>query len=137
MTTENTTSSTIKSTVIYIEDNPANLRLVSQLLSNYRKNINLLTAPEPSLGLDLIDLHLPDLILLDINLPGMDGYEVLENLKQRPAVCNIPVIAISANAMKKDVDKGMAAGFGDYITKPIDIKVLLNAVDLVLQKEEH
>lgn len=131
MATEKNTSSTIKSTVIYIEDNPANLRLVSQLLSNYRKNINLLTAPEPGLGLDLIDLHVPDLILLDINLPGMNGYEVLEILKQRPAVCNIPVIAISANAMKKDVDKGMAAGFGDYITKPIDIKVLLNAVDQI------
>ncbi|HEC13952.1 MAG TPA: response regulator, partial [Acidiferrobacteraceae bacterium] len=73
--------------------------------------------------------HQPDLILLDINLPGMDGFEVLKRLRQRGSTCKTPVIAISANAMPKDVQAAMDAGFDGYITKPIDVKALLHAVD--------
>lgn len=118
--------------VLYIEDNPANLRLVAQLLGR-RPNIHLWSAHEPFLGLELAAEHEPDLILLDINLPGMDGYAVLKELRQRDATRNTPVIAISANAMPKDIEKGMAAGFDDYITKPIDVKELLGAVESTLQ----
>lgn len=117
--------------VLYIEDNPANLRLVAQLLGR-RPNIHLWSAHEPFLGLELAAEHKPDLILLDINLPGMDGYEVLRELRKREATVNTPVLAISANAMPKDIEKGMAAGFDEYITKPIDVKQLLNAVEAVL-----
>jgi len=117
--------------VLYIEDNPANLRLVSQLLGS-RSNIHMWSAHEPLLGLELAAEHKPDLILLDINLPGMDGYEVLKQLRQQEVTRDTFIIAISANAMPKDIEMGMAAGFDDYITKPIDIKALLHSVDEAL-----
>ncbi len=122
----------LQHTILYIEDNPANLRLVSQLLGRL-PNIHLWSAPEPLLGLELAMEHKPDLILLDINLPGMNGFEVLKELQQREETSNTPVIAVSANAMPKDIKKGMNAGFIEYITKPIDLKSLLQAVESVLQ----
>ena len=114
-------------TVLYIEDNPANLRLVNQLLGR-QSNIHMWSAHEPLLGLELAAEHQPDLILLDINLPGLSGYEVLKHLRQSTTTRHIPVIAISANAMPKDIEKGKQAGFDDYITKPIDINLLLDTV---------
>jgi len=115
-------------TVLYIEDNPANLRLVTQLLGR-RKNIHLLSAHEPYLGLDISVEHKPDLILLDINLPGMDGYELLSKLRRKEETKDISVVAISANAMPDDIEKGMKAGFYAYITKPINVVELLKVVD--------
>jgi len=97
-------------------------------------NIHMWTASEPMLGLELAVEHNPDLILLDINLPGMSGYEVLDFLRQREGTQDTPVIAISANAMPIDIKRGMDAGFDDYITKPIDINRLLIAVDEHLKK---
>jgi PAS domain S-box-containing protein len=122
-------------TVLYIEDNPANLRLVAQVLAR-RSNIHLWSAHEPLLGLELAAEHRPNLILLDINLPGMDGYGVLKHLRQREETRHTPVIAISANAMPRDIEKGMAAGFDGYITKPINVGTLLQAVDDVLLEQE-
>jgi len=121
------------STVLYIEDNPANLRLVNMLFGGL-SHIHLFSAHEPYLGLELAEHHKPDLILLDINLPGMSGYEVLEKLKQHRDTADIPVIAISANAMAKDIQKGLDAGFIEYITKPIDVKKLLQVVESMLLK---
>lgn len=118
-------------TVLYIEDNPANLRLVTQLLGR-RSDIKMLSAEDPFLGLELAMEYQPDLVLLDINLPGIDGYEVLKYLRQRDSTRDKPVIAISANAMPRDIKKGLKAGFDDYITKPIDIKILLQTVDVHL-----
>ena len=115
-------------TVLYIEDNPANLRLVTQLLGRL-PNIHMWSAHEPKLGLELAIQHRPDLILLDINLPGMDGYEVLKILKQHDETSGSRVIAISANAMPRDIEKGLNAGFIDYITKPIDISAFLATID--------
>ena len=120
-------------TVLYIEDNPANLRLVSQLLGR-RDDINMLCAEEPLLGLELALEHELDLILLDINLPGINGFEVLKHLRQRDTTRDKPVIAVSANAMPKDVEKGLEAGFNDYVTKPIDVKALLLTVEKHLLK---
>lgn len=117
-------------TVLYIEDNPANLRLVSQLLAK-QKFIHMWTAHEPMLGLELATAKRPDLILLDINLPGMDGYGVLSELKKRDETRDITVIAISANAMPTDIEKGLKAGFDHYITKPIDLDALLKAIKSV------
>lgn len=117
--------------VLYIEDNPANLRLVTQLLSRL-PNLHMWTAHEPKLGLELAASHNPDLILLDINLPGLNGFEVLKLLKERKQTRNTPVIAISANAMPRDIENGIEAGFDDYITKPININELLSAVDKYL-----
>ena len=115
-------------TILYIEDNPANLRLVTQVLGRL-PNIRLWSAHEGKLGLELAMEYVPDLILLDINLPGLNGYDVLERLKQHKSTAEIPVIAISANAMTKDIERGYAAGFNEYITKPIDINKLISSVD--------
>lgn len=120
-------------TVLYIEDNPANLRLVTQLLSRL-PNLHMWSAHEPLLGLEVAVDKEPDLILLDINLPGIDGFEVLKLLKQHSVTRDIPVIAISANAMPKDIERGFDAGFVDYITKPININQLLVTVDEHLSK---
>jgi len=120
--------------ILYIEDNPANLRLVTQLLSR-RPNILMWSAPEPMLGLELAAEHKPDVILLDINLPGMNGFEVLKHLRARPATQTTPVIAVSANAMPKDIEKGMNAGFDEYVTKPIDVHLLLQAIERNLNEK--
>jgi len=119
------------STVLYIEDNPANLRLVNMLFGSL-PHIHLLSAHDPYLGLELAEHHKPDLILLDINLPGISGFEVLEKLKQHEETANTPVIAVSANTMAKDIQKGLDAGFIEYITKPIDLKKLMQVVESVL-----
>lgn len=107
-------------TLLYVEDNPSNTRLVTNLLHS-RQDINLINAHTGRLGLDMAVAYKPDLILLDIQLPIMDGYQVLEALKKNEQTNEIPVIAVSANAMKSDIKKGLAAGFQDYITKPLDI----------------
>ena len=120
--------------VLYIEDNPANLRLVQQILAS-RKNIRVWSAGEPKLGLELAIEHNPDLILMDINLPGMTGFEVLSKLRQNDTTCLTPVIAISANAMSRDIEKGLQAGFDEYITKPVNVTALLDAVDLRLSSD--
>ena len=122
-----------KDTVLYIEDNPANLRLVEQILSS-RTNVTMISAPEPNLGLELAYTRLPDLILLDLNLPGMSGFDVLKKLKENNDTKNIPVFAVSANAMIIDIEKGMDAGFDDYITKPIDVKTFIVSVTKILKK---
>ena len=113
--------------VLYIEDNPANLRLISQLLMRI-PGVEMLSAHDPYLGLDLAMEYLPDLILLDINLPGLSGFDVLGKLRLHKETQNIPVLAVSANAMARDIQKGLDAGFNGYITKPIDIKSFLETV---------
>jgi CheY-like chemotaxis protein len=140
VTAENNTTETntllennVKHTVLYIEDNPANLRLVEQILSS-RTNVNMISAPEPNLGLELAYTKLPDLILLDLNLPGMSGFEVLKKLKENESTKNIPVFAVSANAMITDIEKGMDAGFDDYITKPVDVKTFIVSITKILKK---
>jgi CheY-like chemotaxis protein len=122
-------------TVLYIEDNPANLKLVSQILAK-RQHINLITAHEPKLGLDLASTHQPELILLDINMPLMDGYQVLSLLQSDERLKHIPVVAITANAMPRDIERGLAAGFANYICKPINVAELLQIVDSTLLKGE-
>jgi CheY-like chemotaxis protein len=117
--------------VLCIEDNPANMRLIERILAR-RDDIRLLSASAPGLGLELAAAHRPALILLDINLPDMDGYEVMQCLRENPATRDIPVVAISANAMPKDLARGKAAGFADYITKPVDVDRLMQAVDAVV-----
>jgi CheY-like chemotaxis protein/two-component sensor histidine kinase len=119
-------------TVLYIEDNPANLRLVQKIISTHT-HLLLLDARTAEQGLDIAREHHPDLILLDINLPGMNGFEALRQLQDDPVTCGIPVIAISANAMERDVKKGLAAGFVDYLTKPLDIPKLLTLLDAILK----
>lgn len=96
-------------TILYIEDNPANLRLVSRVLVRKGK-YNFLSADEPVQGIKIASEKQPDLILVDINLPGMSGYEVLKCLRLQKNIEKTPIIAISANAMRSDVNKGLEAG---------------------------
>lgn len=118
------------STILYIEDNIANIALVRKALAS-DPNITLLTAETPTAGLQIARDCQPDLILLDICLPEMDGYAVQQQLQQHVATKNIPIVALSAGAMPHEVTKGLAAGFKDYLTKPVDINHLRNT----LQKE--
>ncbi len=113
--------------ILYIEDNPSNMRLM-ELMVSVLPGVALLTATTPRLGLDLARTHRPDLILLDLHLPGMNGYEALAHLKAMPETASIPVIALTAAAMPSDVRRGLAAGFFRYLTKPIDVKELLSAI---------
>ncbi len=114
-------------TVLCIEDNPANLRLIERVLA-HRGGVHLLCASTPLEGLALAERHSPAVILLDINLPEMDGYEVMAALRERATTRDIPVVAVSAAAMPADLARGKAAGFHAYLTKPIDIDHLLHLV---------
>jgi len=118
-------------TLLYVEDNPANLKLVEQLIAR-RPTIRLLTAVDGHQGIQLARAHQPDVILMDINLPGISGIEALKILRDDPATARIPVVAISANAMPTDVQKGLEAGFVSYLTKPIKVKEFMEALDAVL-----
>jgi len=117
--------------VLYIEDNPANLALVKRILL-LREEIQLLTAPEARLGLELARAHQPNLILMDINLPGMNGIEALQCLKNYEETRDIPAIAISAYITQDDIDKAMSAGFLKYLTKPIKVDEFLETIDNIL-----
>lgn len=114
--------------VLYVEDNPPNQRLMQQMLSRFPQ-INLVVVEEAFRGLYEARVNPPDLILLDINLPGMNGYEMLEVLRRDQATVNIPVIAVSANAMPHDLERGEAAGFEHYLTKPVEFKHLIDTLN--------
>jgi len=114
--------------LLYIEDNPANLKLVSKFLS-HKDHLRLYTAHTPSLGIELATLRKPDLILLDIEMPGMNGFQVLKTLKNATKTASIPVVVVSANALPVDIYNAKAAGFDGYITKPIDINEFYKTID--------
>lgn len=119
------------STLLYIEDNPGNLRLVEEIVQP-RADLRLLSATEGHAGIALARQHLPHVILVDIHLPGIDGYEIRRLLRADPRTARIPVIAISARAMPGDVARGKDAGFYCYLTKPIDIDEFSAAIDRAL-----
>ena len=118
-------------TLLYVEDNPANLALVEQLIAR-RRDLKLLTAIDGYLGIELARAYQPDVILMDINLPGISGFGALKRLREDPATAHIPVIALSANAVPRDIEKGMEAGFFRYLTKPIKVAEFMAALDVAL-----
>jgi len=118
-------------TLLYIEDNPDNLILIRQVLK-IRPNIRLIFSRDSRTGIELALTHRPDLILMDINLPGMDGFTALRALRAYREISSIPVVAVSANAMKEDIEHGLEAGFNSYITKPINIARFIEVVDRLL-----
>ena len=120
-------------TILYIEDNPANRRLVEKVLARH-PGIHLLTASSAEEGLVVAEREHPALILLDINLPGMDGFEALRRLQDKPATRDTPVLAITANAMAQDIERGRQAGFVDYLAKPLDLPSLLDRIDFWVAK---
>nr|WP_315427156.1 PAS domain S-box protein [uncultured Albidiferax sp.] len=125
------TASAQRYCVLCVDDNPVNLKLIAQTMA-LRPHIDLLTAHAPELGLELALAHRPDLILLDIHMPGMSGYQLLRVLQADTRLRTTPVIAITANAMPSDIARGRAAGFSDYLTKPLDVSLFLLTVDRCL-----
>jgi PAS domain S-box-containing protein len=119
-------------TVLYVEDNPANLMLVTKLLAR-RPDISLLSAKDGRSGVEMAQATRPDVILMDINLPGISGVMALRILAADPSTAHIPVIAISANAMPRDIEKGLKAGFFRYLTKPIKVTEFMDTLNLALE----
>jgi signal transduction histidine kinase/ActR/RegA family two-component response regulator len=118
-------------TVLYVEDNPANLELVEQLVAR-RPDLRMLSAADGALGIEFARTCLPELILMDINLPGISGIEALKILRADPATAHIPILALSANAAARDIEKGLEAGFFNYLTKPIKVDQFMDALDAAL-----
>ncbi|MCP5269775.1 MAG: PAS-domain containing protein [Burkholderiaceae bacterium] len=114
--------------VLYVEDNPVN-QLVMQGMLSHRPHVELALAATAAEGLAQARRQRPDLVLMDIQLPGASGYEALAEMRAEPALRAVPVLAVSANAMPADAQRAQAAGFADYLTKPLDLPTLLAAVD--------
>ena len=122
-------------TLLYVEDNPANLRLVEQIIARH-PDLRLLTAVDGISGIELARAVQPTVILMDINLPGISGIQALKILHEDPVTTHIPILAISANAMPRDIKKGLEAGFFRYLTKPIKIKEFMDALNVALEFAE-
>jgi len=115
-------------TVLYVEDDPSSIALMKQALEKLPK-LSLITVATAEEGLTLATQKQPHLILLDINLPGMDGISAIKELKQNASTTGIPVIAVTANAMPSQIQQGIAAGFNSYLTKPFEIPKLLTTIE--------
>jgi len=118
-------------TLLCVEDNPANLKLVEVMVARC-PDITLLTAVTGDAGVEIARASLPDAILMDINLPGINGFEALSLLRSDPTTADIPVLALSANAMTQDIENGLNAGFFRYLTKPLKVDEFMDALDDVL-----
>jgi PAS domain S-box-containing protein len=119
-------------TLLYVEDNPANLMLVEDLIAR-RADLRLLSARDGNHGIEIARASRPDLILMDINLPGISGIRALKILSDDPTTAHIPVIALSANAIPRDIEKGLEAGFFRYLTKPIKVDEFMKTLDVALE----
>ncbi|MET3119562.1 PAS domain S-box-containing protein [Undibacterium sp. GrIS 1.8] len=130
-------TSAYKRTLLYVEDNPANMALIKQLIER-RSDLKLLTAVDTHLGIQLARTYQPDVILMDINLPGLSGYGALKILHDDATTAHIPVMALSANAIPRDIENGLKAGFFRYLTKPIKVNEFMDALDVALRyASEH
>ncbi|UJF21443.1 PAS domain-containing hybrid sensor histidine kinase/response regulator [Shewanella sp. OMA3-2] len=120
-------------TLLYVEDNPANLMLVENIISR-RPNLRFLSAADAIKGIEMAHTHQPDVILMDINLPGISGLTALKILRESPKTAAIPVVALSANAIPRDIEKGLDAGFFRYLTKPLRINEFISTLDIALEQ---
>lgn len=121
--------------VLVVENNPASLKLVSQIFARY-PGIQLLTASNGACGVEIARTVQPDVILMDIELSGANGFAVLKTLRLDPATAHIPVLAMSANALNLDVERGLKAGFFDYITKPFKVSEFMLVMELAFEFAE-
>jgi CheY-like chemotaxis protein len=129
-------ANTPQRTLLYIEDNPMNMELVEQIIARC-PDIRLMTAVNGTLGIEIARASQPQVILMDINLPGISGIKALRILREDPATAHIPVIALSANAMPRDIAKGLEAGFFRYLTKPIRVKDFMDTLNVALEFAEN
>ena len=119
-------------TVLYVEDNPANLELVELLVAR-RPDVRLLSAADGELGIEFARVYRPDVILMDINLPGISGTDAMQILRLDVLTAHIPIIALSANAMPRDIERALHDGFFNYVTKPIKVDQFMDALDEALK----
>lgn len=120
--------STAQKSLLYVEDNPANMELIRQLITR-RDDLKLLAATDAHIGIQMARSFRPDVILMDINLPGLNGYDALKILHSDRITKDIPVMALSANALPHDIKVGLDAGFFLYLTKPINVNEFKEALD--------
>jgi CheY-like chemotaxis protein len=125
------TVETSAGTLLYVEDNPANLKLM-QAIIELMPGVTMLSAHTGELGLELAAAHRPNVIIMDINLPGIDGFDAVELLRKSDATKDIPVIALTARALPRDKERGIKAGFHSYLTKPIQIGELMAVLEDIL-----
>lgn len=121
--------------ILVVEDNETNMKLVRGLLSIGRYKI--LEAGDAESGIALAQEHEPDLILMDIQLPGMDGLDATRIIKANPKTENIPVVALTSYAMQRDKDMAMEAGCAGYISKPIDTRAFMSSIKQYLRKRKE
>lgn len=119
--------------VLVVDDNPISRELIHEVLENSDRKV--VEADNGEEALKMIASEKPDIVLLDIQLPVFDGYEVLKRVRSDPGMVNLPVIALTAYAMQQDREKALAAGFDDYITKPIDAASLRTRIKNILDGE--
>lgn len=119
-------------TLLYIEDNADNLKVLQLMVNRLRPGDEFLAAGTAEEGIVIAAEKRPDLILMDIDLPGMDGYQAMEELRNLDSTRHIPVIAVSAHAMQENIRQGMAAGFIAYITKPVNMQELDKTISMHL-----
>jgi PAS domain S-box-containing protein len=119
-------------TIVYIEDNPSNIAFMRELLGEL-ENVELITVPTAEVGIELVRERMPKLVIMDINLPGMSGYEATAKLKQWPETRDIPVVALTAAAMMADRQRSATAGFHRYLTKPVRVQELMDTLEELLR----
>jgi CheY-like chemotaxis protein len=118
--------------IVYVEDNPSNIAFMEDLLGEL-PSVELITAPNAELGLDLIRAHQPHVVIMDINLPGMSGFDAMQRLRAWPETRDIPVIGLSAAALLADTKRAAEAGFFRYLTKPVKVDELTRALEELLE----
>jgi len=126
----------ISGTMLYVEDNPSNLQLMEMIVSRI-DGLTMLSAHTAELGIEIAKSKQPDIIVLDINLPGMSGLDAVKELKRHNTLKNTPVMALSAAATKSDIEKGIKAGFDHYMTKPMNVVEVMNAIREALEGLEQ
>jgi len=123
--------------IVYVEDNPSNIAFMRDLLEEFER-VELITAPTAELGLEIVRARIPDVVIMDINLPGMSGIEASRLLRQWPETSDIPVVALSAAAMIRDAARVTGAGFYRYLTKPVKVDELTSTLEeLLLARAPH
>lgn len=120
------------SLILLVEDNEMNRDMLSRRLT--RKGYEVLIAVDGETAICMVDTHRPDLILMDISLPGRDGHDITRELKATEHTCSIPIIALTANAMKVDRELALAAGCDDFDTKPVELVRLLDKMEAALAR---
>ena len=124
-----------KSTILYVEDNPDNRLLVKRILM--AENYELLEATNAAQAINLLQTTTPDLILMDINMPDMDGYTLTTKIRSMPGLARVPILALTANVMRGDKEKTLEAGCDGYIQKPLDVDQLVREIEKFLTRRAN